>query len=126
DDGRLVEGNVEFVGHDLTERRTGALAEIGLADIERRGVVRANRDPRVQLVEIGIGIRVGTWRRRLCGSVEEPLDAEFAHRERPDAANEDAGGFEEFAAFHAFPAWSAGSTSAFIVLAARLMAACTR
>ena len=35
----LVVGDVELVGHDLAERRAGALAEVGLADVERRGVV---------------------------------------------------------------------------------------
>ena len=55
----LVVRDVELVAHDLAERRAGALAEIGLADEERRGVVLADHDPRIELAEIGIGIRAG-------------------------------------------------------------------
>ena len=59
----LVVGDVELVGHDLPERRAGALAAVGLADVERRGVVLADDDPRIELPEVEIGIRTGSLRR---------------------------------------------------------------
>jgi hypothetical protein len=57
DDAGLVERDVEFVGHDLAEGGAGALSEIRLANVERRRVVRANDDPRIELMEIGIRVR---------------------------------------------------------------------
>ena len=62
--------HVELVGHHLTERRAGALAQIRLADVERRGVVLVNDDPRIKLAEIDVGI----WC-RLCARVRnEPRE----------------------------------------------------
>ena len=55
-------GHVELVGHDLAERGAGALAEIGLADEERRGVVLTDDDPRIELPEVRIGIRARALR----------------------------------------------------------------
>ena len=45
----LIEGDVELVGHDLAERGARALAEVGLADEERGGVVGTDDDPRIEL-----------------------------------------------------------------------------
>src|SRR5206468_10296895 len=56
DQAGAVECDIELVGHHLSERGPGALAEIGLADVERCGVVFMNDDPRIELSEIGIGI----------------------------------------------------------------------
>ena len=69
--GRVLERDVELVRHDLAERGAGALAEIGLADEERRGVVGTNDDPRVELQVIEIGIRSGGARPR-CRNASTP------------------------------------------------------
>jgi hypothetical protein len=60
---RLVVLHVELVGHQLTEGRPGSLSAVGLADEERRGVVLMDRDPRVELPEVGIRIRAGNLHR---------------------------------------------------------------
>ena len=55
----LVVGDVQLVAHHLPEGGAGALAAIGLADVERCGVVGMNHDPGVELQEVGIGIGAG-------------------------------------------------------------------
>ena len=60
----LLESDVQFVGHQLAETGSGALAGVRLANIKRGGVVLVNHDPRVDLAEIGIGIRARPLRRR--------------------------------------------------------------
>ena len=57
DAGGLVVGDVQFVGHHLPEGGAGALAAVRLADVEGRGVVLVNDDPRIELSEVGVGIR---------------------------------------------------------------------
>ena len=52
--------------HHLPEGGAGALAAVRLADVERRGVVLVNDDPRIELPEVGVGIRT---RRRACGAL---------------------------------------------------------
>ena len=84
--GGVLERDVELVAHDLAERRAGALAEIGLADEEGRGVVGADHDPGIELAEIGIRIGPGA------------LERERVERHRARRRNEEAGGLEEFAA----------------------------
>ena len=64
-----VVGDVQFVGHDLTEGGAGALPEVGLADVERGGVVGTDDDPRVELPEVGIRIRAGRLHHRVAEAV---------------------------------------------------------
>ena len=104
--GRVLVGDVELVRHHLAERRAGPLAAVGLADIERRGVVLVNHDPRIELVIVGIGIEAA--RRALRVRVNREARDE---RAGADADNEHARRFEELAANHTF------------LPAARLMAA---
>ena len=52
----LVVRDVELVGHHLAEGGAGALAAVGLADVEGGGVVFVNDDPRIELTEVGVGI----------------------------------------------------------------------
>ena len=92
DAGGLVEGDVQLVGHHLAERGAGALAEVGLADVERGGVVLVNDDPRIELPEIGIGIRTCALERgAACASASvrpgSAVRAE-AHREQSRASEE--------------------------------------
>ena len=56
DAGGLIEGDVEFVGHQLAEAGSGALAAVRFADIKRGRVVLMDDDPRIELPEIGVGI----------------------------------------------------------------------
>ena len=133
----LVECDVELVGHHLAEGGAGTLTAVGLADVERRGVVFVNDDPRVELAEVGVGI----------GSRASGALARQANRLRARICRKRAGGrrgadpndqhprtLEEVPSrnvrrrFHATPAFAApllrGRPA--IVAAARLMAACTR
>src|SRR6185503_21089316 len=77
------------VGHDLAERGARALAKVGLADVERRGIVRANHDPRIKLPEVGIDVRPGRLRLDEAGEVR-------MCRGR-DADHQIAGGLDEIA-----------------------------
>ena len=73
--------------HHLAERRAGALAAVGLADVERRGVVLVNDDPRIELLEVGIGIRT----RAACAArAAERTDRRWRSR-GADADDEQAG-----------------------------------
>ena len=109
DQAGLVVGDVELVRHHLAERRSRALTEIRLADVERGGAVRTDDDPGVELAEIEIGIGAAALRRRasLCAG-----QGEVGVRDGADADDEVAGILEEVSTRrHA------------ITLAARLMAA---
>ena len=59
DDRGPVEGDVELVAHHLLGGGPGALAAIGLADVEGRAAVLVHYQPRVELEEVGIGIGSG-------------------------------------------------------------------
>ena len=91
-----VVGHVELVGHDLAERRAGALAEIGLADVEGRGVVLADDDPRVELAEVGVGIRTGPERR--AAGLRRGERIGFRQRHGAEADDEQAGVANEVSA----------------------------
>ena len=92
--GALV-GEVELRGHHLAERRAGALPEVGLADVEGRGVVGPDRDPRIQLAEVGIGIRAGALRGGELGA--EPEAGGAGDREGAQADDQHAAGRQEVA-----------------------------
>ena len=75
---RPVVRHVELVGHDLPERCAGALAEVGFSDEEGRGVVLADDDPRVELAEVGVGIRARALRR--AGTARQPAALKLTTR----------------------------------------------
>ena len=106
-DGGLVVRDIELVRHDLPECRAGSLTEIGLADVERRGVVAADDDPRVELSEVGIGVRARVLNRR-----------DIGQRYGAGADHEEAGSLEEI------PSRRRGHDA--ISFAARLIAAWMR
>ena len=81
DAGGLGEGEVQFVGHDLPEGRSRALAAIRFADVERRGIVLMNHDPRIDLAEVGVGIRTGAGAWAAAGG----LSFRFRHERRSRA-----------------------------------------
>ena len=56
DEGGHVVGDVELVAHDLARGRPGALAAVGLADVEGGGAVLVDDQPGVELEEIGVGV----------------------------------------------------------------------
>ena len=56
--GGLKKRNVEFIGHQLPETRSGALPGVGFANVKGRSVVFVNDNPRIELVEVGIGIKI--------------------------------------------------------------------
>src|SRR6185295_14229646 len=64
DAGGFVEGNVQLVGHELTERRPGALTAIRLAHRERYGAISMYDDPRIDLMKVDVRVWAG-----LCGSL---------------------------------------------------------
>ena len=64
DEAGFVVRDVEFIGHDLPKGRPGTLATIRLPDIESRSVVLMNDDPRIELSEVGVGIRTSSLGRR--------------------------------------------------------------
>src|SRR5690606_25140 len=115
----LLERKIELLGGDLRQRRRRALAELDVADIERRGVVGMDREPGVD----ELGVRRSGGRAaggRLCTS----RDRQVADRETDD---ERAAGLEERAPADraervAARAHSRSSEAAPIARAARLIA----
>ena len=105
DDAGGVEVDVELVRHDLPERGAGALTEVGLADVERGRVVLADDDPRVELAEVGIGVRAGAL-------PEQRLPARGGNADHEHARH-----LDEFAAR------GVGDHAVTMAFAARLMAA---
>src|SRR5207244_3457396 len=99
----------------------GALAAVGLADVERRGVVLMNDDPRIQLSEVGIGIGSS-------GGLEHDAKRIAANGGGTDADDEHARRLEERAARRRVEGVDDHAPTVFpaIALAARLMAICTR
>ena len=92
DETRLVVGHVELVAHHLPERRARALAAVRLADEERRRVVRMDDDPRVELKEIGVGIRAradGLRERAPAGHAADRDADDQRARRREEAAARD-------------------------------------
>ena len=67
DAGSLIERDIEFVGHQLTEAGASALAGVGLTDIKRRRVVLMNHDPRVEFPRIDKRIGARTVGGRAAG-----------------------------------------------------------
>ena len=86
DERALLEGDVQLVAHHLTERGSGALAPVGLSDVEGRRGVLMNDQPRIEQAEVGLGIGsggpilrcfagVGPW------GLEQPCAAEAQNEE---------------------------------------------
>ena len=67
---RPVIRHVELVGHDLPERRSSALPEVGFSHVEGGGVVLADDDPRVELAEVAVWIRARAL--RASGTLRRP------------------------------------------------------
>ena len=140
DAGGFVVCDVEFIGHHLPEGRPCTLATVRLSDVEGRRVVLMNDDPRIELSEVGVGIRTSSpcaLRRR----------SRFGARSGAVAHDEQAGALQEvppgsrpvpllqhfFDLFwnvredcHATTSLLAADASAAFTFTARLMAAWTR
>ncbi len=99
DQARVVVRDVQLVAHHLAERGARALAAVGLAHVERGGVVRVDHDPRVELAEIRIRPRACAHgrrgRRRDCGlGANRFCERQCAHG---DGNHQRARAFEEVA-----------------------------
>src|SRR5207247_9683786 len=55
---------VQLIRHHLPESPPGTLATVGPSDIEGRRVVLMHDDPRIELSEVGVGIRTSSLGRR--------------------------------------------------------------
>ena len=140
DAGGLVVGDVQFIGHHLPEGRSGALAAVRLADVKGRGVVLMDDDPRIELPEVGVGIRTRARPRRF----GRPPACERAGAGGAEAHDQQARALEEVPAgrrhiplfersstcfgivregCHATTSFSAAARASAIIFAARLMAA---
>jgi hypothetical protein len=75
----LAHVEVELLGRDLKETGGVALAELALAEIDRRGVVGMHRDPRIDGVRIGrAGDVAARGRRRTSGTADAEANDEGA------------------------------------------------
>ncbi len=144
DAGGLVVGDVQFIGHQLPETCPGALAAVRLPDIECRGAVLMDDDPRIELSEVGVGIRTCSRRDGLgsrCRGERAGARGAEAHHQQARALEQVPAGRRYIPVFqhffdlfwnlcegcHATTSFSAasleGGTAATIAFAARLMAA---